>query len=496
MTAGTAFKEACTKHGVKKVNAKVLGDLSAVELADLVTLDLGGTYVGNRGLMAVLDVVEQAPLFHTLDFSKQKIYNTDPLPDSVKGNTMLERLIELAKTHPSLSSIDLSGNPLSNLVARKLLGLATENGRIKTISLEDTPVDADLLQLINKKTEANRGDGDDAFAFGGVQPPEDDDGGFGAKPMTMAPAPPEGGGLSAPRGVARRKTVSSSSYDPDAAKQFVPPKYPKSDADRKIILDLLKDNLLFSHLDDDAISTCIDAMQQRLFQFLDEPLMEGDEGNSLYIIAQGKCDILKQGEKVAEKPEKSAFGELELMYDTPCVATVRVATDSCEVWTLDRETYKHIVVGASIRKRMQYESILTTVPFLQALAPYERMQIADALSSDYHDPGTRIIRHNDEGEWMFLIVEGTVEVIGRDQDGKEVKVCEMGPGENFGELEFFNNHRCVADVIAVSRVKTAKINRKHFEMCLGPVLHILKRNTGLPKYDYYRSLLERDGQRS
>ena len=90
---------------------------------------------------------------------------------------------------------------------------------------------------------------------------------------------------------------------------------------------------------------------------------------------------------------------------------------------------------------------------------------------------------------MFLLVRGTVEVIGRDEHGKPFKVCEMGAGENFGELEFLENHSCVADVRAVSAVTTAKINRKHFEMCLGPVIHILKRNAAAPKYQYYQGIL-------
>jgi len=503
MTAVAAFKDACAKHGVKKVNAQVCGMLGGNDLSSLESVDLEGTYLGNRGLMALMDVIEQSPKFKKVDFSRQKIYNTDPLPDSVKGNTMLDRLIDLAKSHPNLNSIDLSGNPLSNLVARKLLGLATTNPRITAVGLDDTRVDAELIALISKKTHANKAesgggdDGDDAGGFGNfnVTGPTEEDGAFGA--ATFNPGQGESGdNLSAPKKINRRKTVSGSSYDADAAKSFVPPNYPKSAEDAKVITGLLKENLLFSHLDDDGLSGCIGAMQHRLFQLDDEPLTEGEEGNSLFIIAEGKCDILKKGVKVAEKLEKSAFGELELMYDTPCVATVRVASDSCNVWQLDRETYKHIVVGASIRKRQAYEGLLATVPFLKELAVYERMQIADALSSDTWEPGQTIIKYDDEGQWMFLVVDGTVEVVGRDAAGAPVKVCEMGPGENFGELEFFNNHRCVADVKSLTKVKTAKINRKHFEMCLGPVIHILKRNQALPKYEYYRNILERGDQHS
>ena len=89
---------------------------------------------------------------------------------------------------------------------------------------------------------------------------------------------------------------------------------------------------------------------------------------------------------------------------------------------------------------------------------------------------------------MFIILEGTVEVIGR-KNGEKTYVCDFSTGDYIGELEFLNNHRTVADVIAKTAVRTAKLNRRHFEMCMGPVLEVLKRNMKHPKYEYYQEVL-------
>eukprot|EP01065_Artemidia_motanka_P028778 TRINITY_DN3438_c0_g6_i2.p1 TRINITY_DN3438_c0_g6~~TRINITY_DN3438_c0_g6_i2.p1 ORF type:complete len:510 (+),score=183.17 TRINITY_DN3438_c0_g6_i2:66-1595(+) len=501
MTAGAAFREACSRHGVKKANAVLCRSLDKETMDSLQKVELGTQYVGNRGLMALMDVIEKAPNYRDVDFSNQKIYNSDLSADSVKGNTMLDRLIELARNHPAIRTVNLSGNPLSNFAARKLLSLATDNGRIVDINVSNSHIDAELIALIDKKTAANKesqggsggggggGGGGEGSPFGGFG--GDDGGSFGGGGGGFAVAvmpPAGGGGLKAPERSTRRKTVMTKSYDQEEAKRFVAPKYPKSPSDASTIAALLRGNLLFSHLDKTNLQICISAMQRRIFRKGDTPLKEGDEGETLFVIACGTCDIVKKGVKVAEKEQGSAFGELELMYDTPCSATVQASSDEVIAWALDRETYKNLVVGASIRKRNQYESLLGTVPFLQELAAYEKAQLADALSSDEWEPGTTIITHGEEGQWMFLIVEGRVEVIGR-EGSKQVKVCEMGAGEYFGELEFFNNHPCVADIRAVTAVTTAKINRKHFEMCLGPVMHILKRNQVAPKYEYYRQIL-------
>eukprot|EP01061_Rhynchopus_euleeides_P023815 TRINITY_DN385_c1_g1_i1.p2 TRINITY_DN385_c1_g1~~TRINITY_DN385_c1_g1_i1.p2 ORF type:complete len:183 (+),score=68.04 TRINITY_DN385_c1_g1_i1:695-1243(+) len=182
------------------------------------------------------------------------------------------------------------------------------------------------------------------------------------------------------------------------------------------------------------------------------------------------------------------------MYDTPCVATILVESEELVTYTIDRDTYTNLVVGFSLKKRQEYEQYLSRVEFLSTLSPYEKLQMSDALVSDDWEPGQYIIRHGDQGEHMFLVITGVVEVIGRDSGGEDTSVCEFQEGDHFGELEFLNNHPCVADVRAKTHVRTAKVNRKHFELCFGPVLHILKRNVGDPKYEYYKKQLEMASQ--
>jgi len=93
---------------------------------------------------------------------------------------------------------------------------------------------------------------------------------------------------------------------------------------------------------------------------------------------------------------------------------------------------------------------------------------------------------------MYLILEGVVRVVGRDEHGEEVEVCRLQSGECCGELEFINGHRTVADVIADGPVRCAKLNRRHFEMCMGPIVDILaKVGRENPKYEYYQVQLKK-----
>ena len=45
------------------------------------------------------------------------------------------------------------------------------------------------------------------------------------------------------------------------------------------------------------------------------------------------------------------------------------ARTPCKLWALDRDTYRHIIMGNTIRKRKMYEAFLEKVPLLGKCDP-------------------------------------------------------------------------------------------------------------------------------
>lgn len=156
-------------------------------------------------------------------------------------------------------------------------------------------------------------------------------------------------------------------------------------------------------------------------------------------------------------------------------------------WAIDRDTYRRIIMGNTIRKRKMYEAFLERVPLLSSLDKWERLTIADALESATFKDGEEVVRQGEAGNEFFIIVEGLATVLQcKTPSDAPVMVAELGPSDYFGEVALLNNRPRTATVIAKGPLKTVKLDRERFERVLGPCVDILRRN--LQNYKSYVQL--------
>ena len=96
------------------------------------------------------------------------------------------------------------------------------------------------------------------------------------------------------------------------------------------------------------------------------------------IVYEGNLSCFKNEVKLRDYKSGDAFGELALLYNAPRAATIKTDSD-CILYSLDRQTFNHIVKDASMKKRQKYEEFLGTVEVLSSLDFAEKLKLADSL---------------------------------------------------------------------------------------------------------------------
>ncbi|KAL6940579.1 hypothetical protein ACO0QE_004486 [Hanseniaspora vineae] len=230
------------------------------------------------------------------------------------------------------------------------------------------------------------------------------------------------------------------------------------------------ENFLFKKLDTDSKKLVITALVEKHIKKGETIIKQGDEGDFFYIVENGQVEFYVNGTKVSTSGAGSSFGELALMYNSPRAATVVASTD-CELWCLDRLTFRKILLGRSFKKRILYDEFLKKVPILSTLTTYDRAKLADALNTEFYSKGDVIIKEGDVGENFYFIEYGSASVL---KKGHEKPLTILQKGDYFGEVALLNDLPRQATVTADENTKVVTLGKSGFQRLLGPVVEVLK----------------------
>lgn len=260
--------------------------------------------------------------------------------------------------------------------------------------------------------------------------------------------------------LARRTSVSAESIPVDSEIEEPLPVFPKTDDQVRRIRSSIANNFIFRDLDEEQATGALNAMQECKVVIDEVVIRQGDVGDYFYIVESGllHCYIRPEplppnwfsgivppsemfnqsgyhpiyGRKVAECRESSSFGELALMYGHPRAATV-VAIEPCTLWSLDRITFRTIILKAAHRRRTMYEQFLLSVDLLSSLEPEERSKVADALVSRVYEDGEAVVRQGEMGDTFFFVEEGNAVVTKITESGGQPEVVgQLKKGDYFG----------------------------------------------------------------
>lgn len=287
--------------------------------------------------------------------------------------------------------------------------------------------------------------------------------------------------------VRRRGAISAEPITEEDVASYVKKVVPKDYKTMASLSKAIAKNVLFSHLDENERSDIFDAMFPVNAIPGEVIIHQGDEGDNFYIIDSGEVEVLVNGERVLTIGEGGSFGELALIYGTPRAATVKAGDQDVKLWGIDRDSYRRILMGSTIRKRKMYEEFLSKVQILENLDKWERLTVADSLEAVSMEDKEVVVTQGEPGNDFYIILEGTAVVTQYRNEGEEpVEVGRLGPSDYFGEVALILDRPRAATVTANGPLKCVKLDRARFERVLGPCSDILKRN--IQQYNSYVSL--------
>eukprot|EP00949_MAST-11_sp_MAST-11-sp1_P001031 g1031.t1 len=264
-----------------------------------------------------------------------------------------------------------------------------------------------------------------------------------------------------------RTNIFNQSYDTygeDEAKTY----YPKTKETKAILRNSLLDMPLFASLSKADITDVMNAMSRTMVHRGEVVIQQGDPGNKFYIIEEGECDVIVDGEVVGQISSGKGFGELALMFNAQRAATIQ-ATAMCTLWALGRMTFRRLLATTSSSAMAERCAFLQKVPSLQTLSSHQISSIAGAMNTITFSKGDNIINEGERGDAFFVLKDGSCDAL---QAGQ--KVGSLVAGDFFGERALLTNEARNATISVTSRgAEVLSLPKASFDLVLGPLESLL-----------------------
>lgn len=115
------------------------------------------------------------------------------------------------------------------------------------------------------------------------------------------------------------------------------------------------------------------------------------------------------------------------------------------------------------------DRILAQVGGIALFEDFDRrdVEILAAYMPCYQAPsGVRIITEGDDGDFLVLLIEGSVNIVKRDKSGYEKVVATVGAGKTLGEMSMIDGKPRGASCVALEETMFAVLDRDNLSRIL------------------------------
>jgi CRP-like cAMP-binding protein len=201
---------------------------------------------------------------------------------------------------------------------------------------------------------------------------------------------------------------------------------------------------------------------------------EGDPASGFYFVAAGEVRVVAGGKPVDGRPtravelthllEGALFGEMALMTDQPRTASIQVVGEA-DLLEVSRATVAELIravpalaerLDRFARERL-LKNLIASSPLFKPFDNQQQMELIRRFEGIDIPAGTTVIRENEIGQGLFVILLGEVEVL---RQGRPI--AHLRVGELFGEMALLGDHPTNAEVRTVLPTSILFLGRDYF----------------------------------
>lgn len=253
-------------------------------------------------------------------------------------------------------------------------------------------------------------------------------------------------------------------------------------------VELLRRVPLFGSLNEEQLERVIASPENGLVEFgpLETIISENEVADCMYIILDGTCDVRIKavgGREITIATLKAGefFGEQALLPGATGRRNASVrALQPCRLF---RITKNDVLLGTAQPSEEMHGAadtpapsedervrmLLRTVNLFRSLAPRDLERVGDWTEIARHDAGDIIVREAEQGDFMYVVLEGAVEVFVMDDDGKIVVLARLTRGHYFGEQALLprSSGKRNANVRADGAVTLVRVAKRYFQLIVN-----------------------------
>jgi CRP-like cAMP-binding protein len=112
-------------------------------------------------------------------------------------------------------------------------------------------------------------------------------------------------------------------------------------------------------------------------------------------------------------------------------------------------------------------TLLQKIPLFRTLTLENLHDISSKVEEILYEAGDIVFYNGDEGDALYIIKSGMVEIIGRDDDDQELHLAELSTGNYFGEMALLTGEPRSATVKAAASTILLRLSKDDFQLLLN-----------------------------